>query len=525
MAITLTGVNPADPIPGLYGEIRFAQGLGNAAAPERVVLLYGNKTSAGTETAGEINTAINDRADCIARFGARSEIRWMWEAFNAIPQQVTIFAIAVAEPSSGSPTAATRAFTFTTDANGPTNLILEWAGRQFVIAIATGDTAIAQAAYVAAAPNDWEEGGVPFTAAVGGSGSEHIVTFTASQLGDRGKYVLDGIRIRYEQNVGSAVSAASTTAGTGSDDFTSAYAAADSRGLFYYQVNPKFSTSAPTATDNGIGEGIAYITSAALPTNGKRQQMFFGLVGTNAQAITVATDSDANSPRAKFFWAENSPMFPGMIAAMHCAIVRQAEVAHAGANVNGYRANSALGRLYPFPAPYSTSDYPTVTEIRNALNNGISPIAFDQFGAPYLVRHITSRSWGASASNNDYRVREGHITSALDYAMDYIQGLYSAQKEQLPLHSAVDLARGQKPKEQMMYPSIATGIVTKGIRDLCGENGGIPVLDPDTQASQIASVTIDSTSMPDGYNIRANLLAVRHHNKDGLLLLESGPSY
>jgi phage tail sheath gpL-like len=519
VSIALTGVNPSDPIPGLLGEIRFAQGTGNVTLPERLVLLYGSKTTAGSETVEELNGPILDRADCIARFGARSEIRWMWEAFNLIPQQVTIYAIAITAAGGGA--AATRAFTFATTATGSTNIIVEWAGRTYYVPVTTGDTAIVQAAAVAAITDDWEEGGVPFTAAVGSNPSDHIVTFTSSQADARAAYVLNGIRIRYETFVGSTVSAAASANAAGVDDFTGAYALADGRGLFYYQVNPKFSTSAPTSTDNGVGEGIAYITAAALPTNGKRQQMHFGLVGTNAQAITVTTDSDANNVRAKFWWAENSPMFPGMVAALHCAIVRQAEVAHAGANVNGYSADAAVGRVYPFPAPYASSDYPTTTEIRNALNNGICPIGFDAKGAPYIVRHITSRSLNGTA--NDYRAREGHIPSAMDYALDLIMARYGAQKQQLPLFSATDLARGQRPRDQMMYPTIARGIVTKGISDLTGSDGSTPVLDPATEADQINSVVVES--LTDGYAMRANLLAVRHNNKGQFLILESGPAY
>lgn len=520
MTISITGVSPTDPIPDLYGEIRFAQGPGGGAAPERVVLIYGNKTSAGSETANTIGTPILDRADCIARFGARSEIRWQWEAFNYIPQQATVYAVAVPEPSSGSPTSATRTFTFADGAaTGATTLYIEWAGRVTNIGVATGDTAITQAAAVAAAILDWEEGGVPFTAAVGGSGSEHIVTVTASQVGERGTYVLNGIRMYYASSVGTTCTAASTTAGTGADDFTTAYDVAKAKGRFYYQINPKFATSGPSSTDNGIGEGAAYITAAALPAEGKRQQMFFGLVGTQAQATTVATA--VNNPRVKFFWSENSPMFPGMLAALHCAIVRNAEMAHAGANVNGYMANAALGRLYPLPAPYSSVDYPTRAELVACLNNGICPIEFNERGQPKLVRHVTSYS--LNGSSNDYRVREGHIPSALDDVLDTMMVVYGAAKDASPLHSAVDLTRGQRPRPGMMYPSDVSGLIRKVIIDKCGENGATPNLDPATQAQQVASVTVEA--LVDGFNVRADLLAVRHNNKGGILLLEQGPSY
>ena len=41
----------------------------------------------------------------------------------------------------------------------------------------------------------------------------------------------------------------------------------------------------------------------------------------------------------------------------------------------------------------------------------------------------------------------------------------------------------------------------------------------------MAATIVDSATMADGYGIAVNLLAVRHHNKDHLLFLESGPAY
>lgn len=518
--ISLTGISPTDPLPALYSEIRFAQGLGNATLPGRTVLLYGNKTAAGSETVDSIDLPVQDRADVIARFGARSEARWMWEAYNMITQQSTVYICAPTEASAGGgATAATRLFTFATAASGGTTLYIEWAGRQTSVGISSGDTAVAQAALVVAAILDWEEGGVPFTAAVGSSPNDHIITVTAANLGDRGKYVLDGIRMRYESNVSTTITHGTTTNGSGSDDHTAAFAAALAKGRFYYQANPKFTTSSPSSTDNGVGEGATYITTAALPANGKRQQMFFGLVGTQAQATTVATA--VNNPRVKFFWAENSPMFPGMIAALHMAIISRAEMAHAGANVNGYTTNAAIGQLYPLPAPYSLSDYPTRSELVACANNGICGIEFDERGRPKLVRHVTSYS--LNGSSNDYRVREGHIPSAQDDVMDTFLANYQVQKEALPIHAAKDLVRGQKPLPGTMYPSFVKGLMSKVIRDKAGGDGTRPVLDPDSVEEQVASITVEATA--DGYNARANTLSVRHNNKGGFLFLESGPSY
>ena len=199
---------------------------------------------------------------------------------------------------------------------------------------------------------------MPFTA----DNVAGVLTFTTSQACERAGLILNQTRIRYQSDTGSAVAKGSVTAGTGADDFTTAYAQAAQWGELYYQVNPKHTTSAATTSDNGVGEGADSILTQALPVNGKGQQMIFGLVGTNAQAVTVATS--VNNARVKFFWAENSPYWPGMLAAQHAAVMRSQEVSHPGANLSGYTATDSTP--YKIPPPYDSGDRPTTTEIRAA---------------------------------------------------------------------------------------------------------------------------------------------------------------
>src|SRR5262249_16429614 len=147
-----------------------------------------------------------------------------------------------------------------------------------------------------------EEGSVPFTV-VNATGA---LTFTAANLGPRGGLVLATIRLYYQKNVASTVTAGSITAGTGADDFTNAYAQA-ATGTYFYQISPcapPVSYSAPTATDNQTGEGAAYITAQSQPINGKEQMMFFGFVGTNANCVTTATT--INNFWCQIYWAENN---------------------------------------------------------------------------------------------------------------------------------------------------------------------------------------------------------------------------
>ncbi len=350
---SLTGVDPKSPTPGLKREFRFAQSSSGGTGPRRAVMLYGNKTSSGSETVNQLGDQIQDLADCYTRFGRRSEIAWDYRMFIAVTQDAPIYAIA--SPENGSGVASTVTFTFVTAANDATNLVVQWGDYKLYVPIANGDLAVTQAANAVAAITDWEEGTMPFTSAIGSGGSEHVVTVTTANLGDRAHLVLNNLRMYYQKSVATVVTKASVTAGTGADDFTTAYGLAAVAGPFYYQVNPKHTTSAPTSSDNGVGEGAAMITTQALPTYGMGQQMIFGFVGTNAQLVTVC--AALNNVRCKVWWAENSPWTPGMIAA-HCAAVqRLKEMAHPGANLTNYRADDTF--TFQIPAPYSADDRPT----------------------------------------------------------------------------------------------------------------------------------------------------------------------
>ncbi len=100
-------------------------------------------------------------------------------------------------------------------------------GRSTTVSVETGDTAITQAAAFAAAINDWEDSGMPFTAAAGSNPNDHIVTVTTANLGTRSEYVLSQLRARYQTSVTTTVTKAAVSAGTNDDDFTAAYAAVD----------------------------------------------------------------------------------------------------------------------------------------------------------------------------------------------------------------------------------------------------------------------------------------------------------
>lgn len=516
--MALTGIDPNDPTPSTRRELIFGAGPSNTSGVSRDVLIIANKTSAGSETVNVITTAILDDTDAIARFGRRSEWYNMYRKYVAVDSAATIYGIAATE-SGGS--AASADFTFTNSATDVSTVEITCIGEKVEATIASGDAVATVATAVAGAINAAAEGTWPISA----SAALGVVTVTAANIGPRGDLVIGnatdrGVRMRITRSCATAVAKGSLTAGVTEDDFTSAFAEM-TNGEYYYQVSPKHSVTTVTSTDNGIGEHIETIKSQALPINGKSQTVCFGLVGTQAQATAVSISSAANNVRAFGFHAEDSDWTPGMLAAHHAAVKRSQEIAHPSANIAGYASTD--NTVYQVPEPYNKNDRPTATEIRADLNNGVSPVAFTARGKPYLVRCVTMRSLNAQG-NNDYRAREGHVTSAIDFAWDVIKARWESQKQPFV---ADDPVKGAKPLPKTSTPSQLKNLIFTVIDDLAGANplGQYtgPILNPSKIDQMKNSVVV--TRIPAGLSVSADLLAVEHNLKSEFVLREVSPAY
>lgn len=521
----LTGISPTSPSPGTRRELRFAQGITSTSGQTRNVVLVGNKTGGADRThdgMGDLTDTVQgpfgSAQDFEDRYGKRSELNWMYKKYVAVDPTANIYAVAVSEANGA--TAATRTYTFATTATDTTTLLIEWGGETLEVTVNSGDTAITQAANAVAKINAelyW-----PFTAAVGGGGSEHIVTITASNNGPRGDLVVGRVRMRYRKNVSTTITVGSVTSGTGADDFTAALTALGHFEIFYH-VAACTATAGVTSNDNGVGEYITFINTQALPENGREQIVGFGLVGTQAQATTVATSSAANSPWAVFWHAENNDWTPAMIAAHCMAVKRSQEVLHPSANLAGY--TNSENTPFQIPDPYDKSDRPTRTEIDSDLDNGVTPIAFYPDGTSYIVRQVTAKSWTGSSATKDYRAREGHIPSAISYAWQRLESLYAAARQQCP-HVAADPVQGQKPVKGVMYPSAVAKLAESVIDELTGPAvSGIPVLDPSPDAIARMKASIDFVEMNDGISGTVNFEPVRHNLKGHFLINQTGPAY
>jgi len=618
--MTLPGIDPLDPTPRTARNLIFGASPGGSGTA-RDVLLYGNKTAAGTATVDVIGDVIASDADASNRFGPRSELYRMYRSYVAIDKSASIYAVAIPE-SAGTAASCILRVNGTSDATTEGTVTI--LGENITFTMVSGDTDQETAESIRDAINNYDEGRLPLSAASAQNGSDWDVTLTAANKGPRGDFVIGntakrGVRISLKTSTGTnaqTIVKKTFIAGATGDDATNAilaasqdekyyhiapfhtdngagasatYADAAGTSIIFADVDPdtitrdssswitdgyvagmsisinnsvsndgvylinsvsalvitldpnekltaetlaaatltstgKFGLGATTAvspSDNQMGELVDMIKTQAMPVNGKSQIAIFGQVGTNSQAIAVPTDSDVNSVRGFYYWEENSDWTPGMLAAYHGAIHRSGQIAHPSKNLAGY--TSTDNTSYAVPAPFDVNDRPTDTEIKVALNNGVSPIKTSANGRTSLVRQVTSRS-ESPTGDKDYRARSAHITSAVDFFWSVVETRWEAQKQEFV---AGDPAEGELPTLNTTIPRSVAAMVKKVIDDLSGSkplgiyNG--PILAPDMRQKMKDSVI--ATKIPAGINVSSEVIAVQHLYKFEGEFLETGEAY
>src|SRR5512132_3373444 len=94
LALSLTGFDATNPIPGVYGEVRFAQGEAAGDLSTKKVLLVGSKTSSGTATADtQIVGPLSDESEFVTYFGAGSPLHRMGRAYLKLHKDAVLYAI------------------------------------------------------------------------------------------------------------------------------------------------------------------------------------------------------------------------------------------------------------------------------------------------------------------------------------------------------------------------------------------------------------------------------------------------
>jgi phage tail sheath gpL-like len=389
--MTIASIIPSsNKVPGTYLKVSLGVGPRSSGASPRHVVIFGNKTSAGTIVAAtETDCFSEDDARTLG--GPRSELFWLAKAAITAYPGVRLKLMAVTEAG----TAATGTAVFTGTATSAGTVGVTVLGEEVEVAVASGDTATVVGAAVATAVTnkaDW-----PLTAAnVTGT-----VTFTAANTGPRGNFL--AVRARIIAGTGISVTPPSGgylgSGATADDPQTALDAIAAVRRRYLV---------APYSDATQLGKFKTHTDAEDEPLIGHRKQVIFGSLDTLGNATTLATG--LNFSRMQCAWQEKSDLTPGMLAAglaAQRAFQESVDTAHNydGEVITGFRPH------------YAKADIPTSTELDSALNNGITPLSSSDAGDVFIVRSITTKSRD-SGGLPDYRVLDTHKVAVSDEIAD-----------------------------------------------------------------------------------------------------------
>lgn len=529
----LTGIDPLDPTPATRRELIFGAGM-SSGGTSRDVVLYGNRTAAGTEPLDILGTVIVDDANAKVRFGSRSELYRMYRSYTSVDQGANIYGVAATLGVGLTSSTCTLTYAAPPAAvcTTATTQVITIQGTDINVPIAVGDTPTIIAATAADRINAADDGKLEVIA----TPAAGVVTVVYVTTSTRGQHVIGtaalptvGLRARFLSTTNVTCIKAVTFDGSSVDDMEVALASVANSEI-YYHVTAKHTTTgvgpvvgditAISNTDGGLGEHRAMIVEQALPINGKEQVLICSALGTQAQHTAIGVG--LNSARAFIFSQEDSDWTPAMLAAHNAAVVRSQQIAHPSANFAGYTASDTS--IYQVREPFDIADRPSAVEIRADLNNGVCPVACTANGKPYLVRFVTSRSWDALGTSHDYRARPGHVTSALDFTWGVIKARWLSTKQPFV---ANDPKEGLPPTARTSTPGYLAALIKSVIDDLASSKPlGIydgPILAPDKVAQMKAAVI--TSKIAAGLYASADFIAVEHLYKGEFKLSDVGDSY
>ncbi len=401
--------------PFTAAEINFAQGPSTASLGPRTALYIGPKLSSAAAIAGTVYQIVRE-SEAVDYFGVGSPLHRMLRLHLMVNPLGVLYGMAYA-PSSGSGIAtATGTITLSGTVTAKGLLETYHCGEQIITAFTSTDTPTTIGDILAAQIN--AKTYLPYTAA----NATGTVTLTAKVAGaSQGDGTVGVLRFRARViTIGTGLSVATSGAalglGTGTPgadgattetaNFTAALANITAR-RFYYMGTSIWSSA-------GIAPLKTHIATKSDPNPGRRSRGFTGYTHTLSSLATIAIGS--NYERRHFVWQENSEQDTAELVAQMLALHQKYEAQRGGFVADGYRGIDSQGRQrgdWLLKPAYAEADWPTATEVNDAIVDGIIPIASDQ-GGSYMVMSVNSRSKNTAGTIDDFRATETHRVSFMD---------------------------------------------------------------------------------------------------------------
>jgi phage tail sheath gpL-like len=442
LQIPITGIGADWRVPGGYAEILFAQGPASASAGVRAVVFVMPKLSTGTWTAATLYS-IGSEKDAEDGFGAGSPGHRAVRKFFQINKDAPCFGVPVAETTGGSPIAATSTVTFTTTPTARGVATVTVCGEECSYGYTTTDTVSSVAAGIKAAINakSW----LPVTA----DNSSGILTITAKLKGiSQGTASVPVISVRAVVTTGTGITVACTGAvGTGviGVEGSTTEAASTATALAAIDNVRKYYVVSSANDATTLGHFKTHITNKSEPRRGLRSVAIAAYPGTAAACTTIATG--LNYERIQLNWLENPDNDCAEIAGAIAAIRQKEEAVDATKNLSMWSLSGILSNAY------ATSDWPSDTELNDAINDGISPIKSSDSG-PVWVMNLNTRSKNAAGTQDDFRATEAHRVSGADLYTDEVLADWALNMSGKKLEDDNVLADGKPDPNQRLRAGV-----------------------------------------------------------------------
>jgi phage tail sheath gpL-like len=402
-------------VPLVAVEINNSRAVQGPALLAYRVLLLGQKTSAGSATADTLHRVTT--ADAVATLAGRgSLLHRMALAYFTNNTSTETWVGVLADDGAG--VAATGTLTFTGPTTAAGTLALYVAGVRVAVGVSSGQTAAQVATATAAAIN--ANTNLPVTAAVGGSGSEHVVTWTAKNKGETGNDI--NVRVNYREGestpAGLGVALVAGSGGATNPDLADVLAAIGDE-WFHVVTHPY--------TDSGSLDAI----EAEMADRFSATRMIDGVAITSAsgtQAELATLGEGRNSPHSQIIAQ------PGDNHVTH-----PAEYAAAVAGVVAYYAQIDPAR--PFQTltvrgvlPPAEADLFTRTERNLLLFDGISTTVLGAGGVIQLERMITTYQLNAAGQDDT-----SYLSAETMFSLLYLRYSFRARwTSRYPRHKLAD---------------------------------------------------------------------------------------
>lgn len=516
--LSLTGVDPTSPVPGIIGEIRYAQGQSAGDLSVTKVLIIAPKTSAGSITAdSQVVGPLSDESDIITYTGTGSVAHRMGKRWLSLCKTAKLyFCCPTAATGSAAIEKITVSFTSGSAPTAPGVFTVVIANTPCSYAYTTSDTATTIAAGVK--NSILSKSDLPVTA----SNSSGVLTITGRISGVE----LNSIRVRASVTVGTNVVSSLNTdipigssgalgaaIGVGDVDYTNVLATI--LGQKYDVIVPHVQKAVGGSSEVQLTGLLTQVNTQALPSTGFRERVVAGTALTPSNATTLA--ATLNAARAELFNQEEAPEEHYLVAATCGAVLVSNQASDASYNFDSF--GLLEGQVFGLKRPYNDSAVPTGPEIDTMLRNGVSPICVAPNDATYISRAITTRHKDAS-NNFDYRVRDQHIVVVGDkYLGDVLVVLSQSGWTKITTDPAT--TTDKQPSKKFATPKR----VLARLETLTRSYGDRGLFDPSKIDEILASLQagIDPLN-PSRMNIRTPAYAAVLLHQMQVLVLESSPS-